>query len=192
MHRNDLLSKLQDYRERRPEEQPMTDRLIDFVEAHPDCFERSLQVGHITGSAWVVNQAGTHVLLTHHKKLDMWLQLGGHADGNSDITAAARQEAAEESGIEELELWKPEIFDIDIHRIPARRNEPAHDHHDIRFVFQCMGNENFVVSDESHDLAWAEIQELENYTAEESMLRMKRKWLSNVDAAPSPHHAPKQ
>jgi len=176
MHRNDLLSKLRNYRELWPDEKPMTDRLIEFVETNPDCFERTLRVGHITGSAWVVNQSGTHVLLTHHKKLDMWLQLGGHADGNHDIVDAARQEAVEESGIEEFDLYSPEIFDIDIHLIPERKTEPAHHHHDIRFVFQCLENEDYVVSDESHDLEWVEIQALENFTSEESMLRMADKW----------------
>lgn len=177
MHRNDLLSKLRNYREKWPGEKPMADRLIAFTEENPNCFERSLQIGHITGSAWVVNKAGTHVLLTHHKKLDMWLQLGGHADGNADILDAARQEALEESGFQTLETIGTEIFDIDIHLIPERKSEPAHHHHDIRFIFQCLENEDYIVSDESHDLAWAEIQSLENYTSEESMLRMKKKWL---------------
>lgn len=176
MHRNDLLAKLRNYRIRWPDEIAMTDQLIQFTESNPDCFDRSLTVGHITGSAWLVNQAGTHVLLTHHKKLNMWLQLGGHADGNTDILDAARQEALEESGIQTLESVNTEIFDIDIHLIPERKSEPAHHHHDIRFVFRCLEDENYVVSDESHDLAWVEIQSLENYTNEESMLRMATKW----------------
>ncbi|WP_372795964.1 NUDIX hydrolase [Pontiella sp.] len=177
MHRKDLLSKLRNYRERWPDETPVADRLIRFVETHSDCFERSLPIGHITGSAWVVNAAGTHVLLTHHRKLDMWLQLGGHADGNADIIDAARQEAVEESGIDAFRLLSPDIFDIDIHLIPERKNEPAHHHHDVRFVFQCLENEDYVVSAESHDLEWVDIQALENFTTEESMLRMKNKWL---------------
>jgi 8-oxo-dGTP pyrophosphatase MutT (NUDIX family) len=179
MHRNDLLSKLRNYRERWPAEIDITNRLTQFVEENADCFERSLQIGHITGSAWVVNKAGTHVLLTHHKKLNMWLQLGGHADGNSDILDAALREAIEESGFQTLEAVGNEIFDIDIHLIPARKTEPAHHHHDIRFVFQCLENEDYIVSDESHDLAWVDIQSLENYTTEESMLRMKDKWLND-------------
>ena len=156
----------------------MADRLITFVESNTDCFERSLQIGHVTGSAWVVNKAGTHVLLTHHKKLNMWLQLGGHADGNFDILDAALREAVEESGIQALEPVGSEIFDIDIHLIPARKTEPAHNHHDIRFIFHCLENEDYVVSDESHDLAWVEIQRLAEYTNEESMLRMAKKWLT--------------
>lgn len=177
MHRNDLLSRLRNYRERFPSEQIIADRLIAFVENHPDCFERSLQTGHITGSAWLVNRAGTHVLLTHHRKLNAWLQLGGHADGNPDILDAARREAIEESGIQTLQTVGTDIFDIDIHRIPARGNEPEHDHYDIRFVFQCLETEAYTVSAESHDLAWVEIVQMEQYSTEESMLRMKRKWL---------------
>ena len=178
MHRNDLLSKLRSYRRKWPEEIERTDRLIRFVETHPNCFERSLTVGHVTGSAWLVNKAGTHVLLTHHKKLNMWLQLGGHTDGEADVLASARREAVEESGIAAIEPVFPEIFDIDIHQIPERKTEPAHLHHDIRFALRVVDSEDFAVSDESHDLAWVEIQRLEKYTTEESMLRMKDKWLS--------------
>ena len=178
MHRNDVLEKLRLYRKTHPAETAVADRLIAFVEDHPDCFERSLQIGHLTGSAWVVNKAGTHVLLTHHKKLNIWVQLGGHADGNPDMLNAALQEAVEESGIPNLQPVSRDIFDIDIHLIPEQKNEPEHHHHDIRFVFQCMKSEEYIVSDESHDLAWVKIARLAEYSSEESMLRMKAKWQS--------------
>lgn len=176
MHRNDLLAQLEDYRSRHREETPVADRFIDFVETHPDCFERHLEIGHVTGSAWVVNKPGTHVLLTHHAKLDKWLQLGGHADGNPDIMEVALREAQEESGLEDFRLIGSGIFDIDIHLIPSRKNEAAHYHYDIRYAFETCHLEAYVVSDESHDLDWVEIARLEEYTTEESMLRMARKW----------------
>ena len=178
MHRDNLLQKLHIYRNKWVGESETATRLIAFVESNTDCFERCLAIGHITGSAWVVNQAGTHVLLTHHKKLDMWLQLGGHADGNPDILDAALREAYEESGLKTLEPVSCEIFDIDIHLIPERKSEAAHYHHDIRFVFRATESDDYIVSDESHDLAWAEIAQLEAYTTEESMLRMADKWLN--------------
>jgi len=178
MHREDLLQKLKVYCEHWPDEADTAKRLSDFVEENPDCFKRSLQIGHVTGSAWLVNRAGTHVLLTHHRKLDLWLQLGGHADGNSNILDASLREAREESGLESVEPVTSEIFDIDIHLIPARKSEPVHYHYDIRFAFQTTGPEDYVVSDESHDLAWVEIEKLEQFTTEESMLRMAEKWLA--------------
>ncbi|PWQ97551.1 NUDIX hydrolase [Leucothrix arctica] len=173
-----MLELLVDYRMRCPEEAEAIHQLIVFVNNNPDCFERTLLIGHVTGSAWVVNQAGTHTLLTHHKKLNKWLQLGGHADGETDILKAALLEVEEESGLAEFEAVSPAIFDIDIHPIPARGDEPEHLHYDVRFAVRAIGSDDYIVSDESHDLSWVETSRISEYTQEESMLRMSKKWLS--------------
>ncbi len=178
MRREPLLQQLRAYRDRWPAETATADRLIEFVERHPDCFERALEVGHVTGSAWLLNRAQTRVLLTHHRKLDIWVQLGGHTDGNADVLDSARREAVEESGIAAVEPINLEIFDIDIHLIPARKTEPAHYHHDIRYAFRTVDSDEYVVSDESHDLAWVDVQRIADYTNEASMLRMADKWLT--------------
>ena len=177
MNRENVIRQLRDYQVRWPRESETVRRFIEFVSANPDCFERNLEIGHITGSAWVVNRAGTHVLLTHHKKLNMWVQLGGHADGDADVLRVARREAEEESGLAGLELVPGGIFDVDVHRIPARREEPEHFHWDIRYAFRTAGGEAYRVSVESHELRWIEIRSLESVTQEESMFRMARKWL---------------
>ena len=176
MHRKNLLALLARYREENPEETGTVERFIDFVSAHPDCFERSLQEGHVTGSAWMVDRSGTRVLLTHHKRMNKWVQLGGHTDGHHDVLDAALREAREESGIEGIKPLSGDIFDIDVHPIPARKDEPAHYHYDVRFTVTVTGSEEYTVSDESHDLAWVDVGRLSEYTAEESMLRMGRKW----------------
>ena len=181
MNRQPLLQLLSNYLAENAQETDVTNRFKEFVSSYPDCFERSLQVGHVTGSAWVVNEAGTHVLLTHHKKLNKWFQLGGHADGESNILKAAMTEVAEESGLEAFEPISNAIFDIDIHAIPARGDEPEHYHYDVRFAVRATGSDEYIVSEESHDLSWVEIANIEEYTQEESMLRMARKWSkSNV------------
>jgi len=171
MYRKELFALLEN-----PEETDTVDRFVDFVSAHPDCFERSLQEGHITGSAWVVDKSGTRVLLTHHRQMNKWVQLGGHTDGHHDVLEAALREAKEESGIEDVRTLSGDIFDIDVHTIPARGGEPEHFHYDIRFAVTVTDSEDYIVSDESHDLAWVEVGKLSDYTAEESMLRMGRKW----------------
>jgi 8-oxo-dGTP pyrophosphatase MutT (NUDIX family) len=176
MHRKDLLDQLEAYCLHWPAEEAVVTRFTEFIETHPDCFERSLKVGHITGSAWIVNKPGTHVLLTHHRKLDAWLQLGGHADGNHNIREVALQEAREESGLDEFRMVLDGIFDIDAHLIPERKGEHAHIHYDIRYAFETCHLSDYTVSDESHDLAWVELARLEEYTTEESMRRMARKW----------------
>ena len=177
MHRNQLLKLLASYSKRFPQEMDCADRIINFVKNNHDCFERSLSIGHITGSAWIVNRAGTHSLLTHHKKLNKWLQPGGHADGESDVMQVAKREGQEESGLVQLKPESEEIFDVDIHQIPANSAEQQHLHYDIRFVLRSSGAENFIVSDESHALAWVEIAQLRDYTTETSILRMAQKWL---------------
>jgi 8-oxo-dGTP pyrophosphatase MutT (NUDIX family) len=177
MNRQSLLNLLHDYAERHPDEHPTTHRFIDFVMANERCFERDLWDGHITGSAWLVDDSRSRVLLTHHKKLGRWLQLGGHSDGNSNSLDVAVMEAREESGLAVRPLAS-EVFDLDIHEIPARKSDPAHFHFDVRFALQVEGSEQFHVSSESLDLAWVPIDRLEDYTTEESMLRMARKWHS--------------
>lgn len=175
MHREPLLALLESYRKRHPGEEDTTLRIEDFVTRNPDCFERSLSIGHITGSALIVNAEGTATLLTHHRKLNIWLQPGGHADGESDVLSVAMQECLEETGLDSLEPVSSEIFDIDVHGIPARKDEPSHFHYDIRFLVRETAGGNYIVSDESHDLAWVPFDQLEEYTDEWSMRRMCEK-----------------
>ena len=175
MSRQRLLGRIEDYALRHPEELAVVERFRTFVRDHERCFERDCWAGHITGSAWLVNTAGTHVLLTHHRKLGRWLQLGGHSDGEPDTLLAARREAEEESGLT-VETLDPRIFDLDVHEIPARKSDPAHFHYDVRFLFRAH-SDAFRVSAESLDLAWVPVVELASYSDEESVLRMGRKWL---------------
>lgn len=172
-----VLNLLNQYIEDEQENRHSRDVLIDFAKAHRDCCERTLTVGHFTGSCWLVSKDGLRVLLTHHKKLERWLQLGGHADGDSDLAQVALREAEEESGLTDLTV-EPEVFDLERHAIPARGMDPEHFHHDVRFVVHATGSEEFVVSDESHALAWRTISELvDDAEAEQSIRRMARKWL---------------
>lgn len=150
--------------------------LVFLDEAHRP-FEREQQDGHFTGSAWLVSADGEKVLLTHHRKLNRWLQLGGHADGDSDLAAVALREAEEESGLTGLSVM-PDIFDVDRHWIPERKIEPGHWHYDVRYVVTAT-HEAFVVGEESLELAWVSIRALaEAEDTDESLKRMAGKWLA--------------
>jgi 8-oxo-dGTP pyrophosphatase MutT (NUDIX family) len=149
-----------------------------FVHAHPMCCERELAVGHLTGSAWLVDRHGERVLLTHHRKLDRWLQLGGHADGEADLARVALREAEEESGLAGLQVAEP-IFDLDRHWIPARGADAGHWHYDVRFVVRCTETEDYVVSAESHALAWRLIAGVADEPGvDESLRRMAGLWVA--------------
>jgi 8-oxo-dGTP pyrophosphatase MutT (NUDIX family) len=166
------------YRVAFPDEASVAQAFLRFLESAPGVFERTHASGHFTGSAWLVDRLGERVLLTHHRKLDAWLQLGGHADGDADLARVALREAEEESGLADL-VGEPTIFDIDRHRIPARANEPEHWHYDARYVVRATKGDRFVVGEESHDLAWRHVEELvDEDDVDASVRRMACKWLA--------------
>jgi len=152
-------------------------QFADFVRTHADCCERTCIPGHLTGSAWVVSADGRRTLLMHHRKLDRWLQPGGHADGDADLARVALREAQEETGLHDL-VVEHRVFDLDRHAIPARRSDPEHWHYDVRFVVRATGSEDFVLNEESHAMAWREVRDVATDPhADESVRRMARKWL---------------
>ncbi|MFN0084246.1 MAG: NUDIX hydrolase [Blastocatellia bacterium] len=153
----------------------MRNAIEEFVLENERWYDRALSIGHLTGSAWILDKERTHALLTHHRKLDLWVQLGGHTEGDADMLSAACREAREESGLPDVVPAAETIFDVDIHAIPARREEPAHFHYDIRYLFTADRGRPLTVSGESMSLAWAPLAEISNYTREESVLRMTRK-----------------
>lgn len=179
MIRNDLISRLEAHVPFNTHEAAMLDRVLAFVRQHPDCFERTQQLGHVTASAWVVNEQLTHVLLTHHAKLGMWLQMGGHCDGDADVLRVALREVREESGLAQVEpLLDGAIFDVDAHVIPARKSEPEHVHYDVRFLIRASMDEPLRVSEESHDVAWVEFGRVKDLNTDQSVLRLLERTLS--------------
>lgn len=184
-HRNRLKETMDDYfsylsRENpigAEEEIPVYHRFLDFVRREPRCFERSTREGHVTGSALVVTHDLTRVLLTHHRKLNLWLQLGGHADGDSDIAQVALKEANEESGLTDLIFFPPgrhfpRIWDLDIHWIPPHKTDPGHYHFDVRYLMTTKSPDAIVTTEESHELRWFLIEHAYAITTEKSMHRM--------------------
>lgn len=182
MHRKPLLELLLRYAPRHPEEAACVARVRALVESRADCFERTAFPGHLTGSAFVVSADHRRVLLVHHRKLDRWLQPGGHADGESDLARVALREAREETGLHTLHLvdpggvaGEPTPLDIDVHTIPARPGEPAHEHHDVRYLFVANAGETARTSEESHAVRWFPLEALASVEVDESLLRMARK-----------------
>ena len=151
-------------------------RFIELL-LQEDAFQRIHLPGHITGSAFIVSEDYTQTLLVHHAKLNKWLQPGGHADGDVDVARVAMREANEETGLQNLVLTSHEIFDLDIHIIPTRKDFPQHEHYDVRYLLKASPSEKIIVSEESHDVKWIKLSELEKYNNESSILRMRDKLL---------------
>jgi len=175
MHRACLQHLLKSYCPSNPYEERIKADMLDFLALHPDCFERSLKEGHFTASAWLLSPDKNKALLMHHAKLDLWCQLGGHCDGDSDLLSVALKEAAEESGIPEIRPIQREVFDLDIHLIPATSENPAHYHYDVRFLLQAT-SEQVIANRESKQLLWISQDPSHLPTQEPSIVRMFNKW----------------
>jgi 8-oxo-dGTP pyrophosphatase MutT (NUDIX family) len=176
-HRYSLLELLARYHPTELDQVEQKDRIKNFVVANDDCFLRSNLMGHVTSSCWLLSPQNDSVLLTHHKKIGRWLQLGGHCDGDSDVRAVALREAKEESGVSDIHFVSEDIFDLDIHVIAEHGGVSKHLHYDVRFVLRA-GSTDYRVSAESHALAWAPIAELakDSYN-NKTLARMAKRWL---------------
>jgi 8-oxo-dGTP pyrophosphatase MutT (NUDIX family) len=187
MHRRPLFELLTRYRRVFPQEFDVVDRICALVDRHANCFDRSCRPGHVTGSAWILSADRRRHLLTYHGKLGRWLQLGGHADGQSHVEEVALREAREESGMLGFDFVRIDgellPLDVDVHEIPARFDpagrliEEAHEHHDIRFLLVAHAGQDVHASQESHRVDWFTPEEVLRLTDEESVLRMMRKTL---------------
>ena len=180
MHRQELLSLLYNYQTPYIEEAGMVAKTRHFILQNENCFDRNLSVGHVSGSSWVVNPARTHVLLLHHRKLGMWLQPGGHADGDPDILRVILKETSEETGIpyEHIYLLDNNIFDIDVHTVHESAHDIRHTHYDIRFLVEIDDALPIPGNNESHDICWVALHEVSKFNNVLSLHRLMRKTLS--------------
>jgi 8-oxo-dGTP pyrophosphatase MutT (NUDIX family) len=162
---------------------PLDARERSFVErmvalaAAPCPFEReSFEPGHFTASAFVLSPERDALLLIFHRKLGIWVQPGGHVEpGDVSVEAAARREVLEEVGLSELtRAHDGALFDVDIHPIPARPSEPAHEHFDVRFLYVARSR-GARETDEIAGLAWVPLAEMDGFSTDESVRRAVRK-----------------
>jgi 8-oxo-dGTP pyrophosphatase MutT (NUDIX family) len=162
-------------------------RWILALLAEERAFDRSFYApGHITGSAFVVHPDGPRVLLHHHRRLDLWLQLGGHDDGEHDVRATALREAREESGLADVRLLSPAILDVDVHRIPAGRGEPPHRHFDVRFACTTSSPEAVRrLPGESLDLRWFSLGEAAAVAPDDGTRRALLRLAAAIPAGPA-------
>lgn len=177
MHRQELLGLLKQHQTHFMDEIGYVKRAVDFIERHEDCFYRELWPVHVTGSTWVVNPERDHVLMMHHRKLDQWFQPGGHADGDADILRVALRETVEETGLDasDVKLLGADVFDVDIHWIPAMNGEPSHEHIDVRFLVEVDGSIAVPGNDESHEILWVNLYDVAHYNNNRSTNRMLQK-----------------
>lgn len=173
----DALNLLESYHPHDLEEQKAKTFICDFIRENTRYWSRETLSGHLTASAWITDSKQTRAVLLHHKKLDLWVQPGGHIDDeDATLLDASLREASEETGLNDLQPKLSSVFDLDVHRIPERKTEPEHWHLDVRYWFTTE-NMDLTISEESNELSWLSADEIKKLTDEESVLRMVRKTL---------------
>ena len=151
--------------------------MIELLANGEDAFSRdAFAPGHITAGCFIVDPAGDRLLLLHHRRLDRWLQMGGHVERDETPLAAALREAEEESGLDDLKLVVDAIFDVDVHAIPAAKGEPDHSHYDVRYLARTTHPAAIAFDpNESNDLAWVPLERAVALMNEEASARAIRK-----------------
>lgn len=150
----------------------------EFLQRHPaDAHLKAQAEGHLTGSGFVLDAARRKLLLLHHRKLDRWLQPGGHGEGETDPRRIALREIEEETGLSPSDLVPfpdQRLLDVDVHWIPARPGEPSHRHLDLRYGFVARVGAQARLSHESRELRWFPLDALPA-DADPSLRRAVRK-----------------
>lgn len=149
-------------------------KILEACDGNPDILIRSFLPGHITASALVISEDLSMVLLHHHAKLNRWLQFGGHCDGDGNLAFSALRECQEESGISDLWIF-PRVIDVDIHVIPRIKEEPEHQHLDVRFIVFGKKSHKPCVSSESNEVRWFDIEKVDSLDTDGSVLRLVKK-----------------
>jgi len=174
--RHTLRSMLMEHVPADPLERQYRQRMLDLCAGPEDPMSRRhFEPGHFTASGFVLSPEGDALLLIHHRKLDRGLQPGGHVEpGDPDRSHAGRREVAEEVGLCGLAQGAGGVFDLDIHSIPPLGIEPAHDHYDVRFLFQAS-DRAFETGDEVRAGRWFSLASLTHEDADASVMRVVHK-----------------
>lgn len=176
MHRNKILKLLNEYKPIDLEDKQQQEEIISFVNKNEKCFERELEIGHITGSAWIIDNNYNSILLNNHKKLNTWMQFGGHADGENDILEVTKKEVFEETGLKFISLIYDGIFNLDVHEIPQFKDIAPHKHYDIQFLFSTDISAKIEINfEESNEIKWVKIEDVNQYTTDPAAQKMLRK-----------------
>jgi 8-oxo-dGTP pyrophosphatase MutT (NUDIX family) len=152
------------------------ERMRLLLAERPLPLDRTERPGHLTGSALVVHADLERILILFHTKLQIWVQPGGHADGDANLAAVALREATEETGIVGLRVW-PIAVDLDIHEVRPPK-EDAHFHHDVRFVVLAPNGAEVAANHESEAQRWVRPIELLELGADSGLQRLSTNGLA--------------
>jgi len=134
------------------------DEMLALLGNGPRVLRRDGSPDHFTASTLVLDASLDRVLLCLHRRVQRWVQLGGHCEPtDTTLAQAALREATEESGIAGLHLL-PEPIGVDIH--PVHCSAGPSRHFDVRYVAVAPPGAQPAISAESAALDWFDRDDL--------------------------------
>ena len=164
MDRTALIDKLENYKPYNEQEAADRGEILRQLKSFPDIFTRENLNAHMTASSWIVNPARTKVLMVYHNIYDSWSWTGGHADGETDLLAAALREAKEETGITKVrpvteDIYSLEILTVDGH-VKHGKYVSSHLHLNVTYLLEADEDEILhKKDDENSGVAWFGLDE---------------------------------
>jgi len=159
--------------------------ILELLRRGTDPFTRD-HTDHITGSAIVARPDGSAFLMVYHRRLERWLQPGGHVEPeDASVRDTALREAREETGVTELDIANEgRILDLDVHPIPATKKRPAHVHYDLRYLLTTRASATLAEPLEIEKVAWFSLDQALTVGVDASLERALSKALGILKAAP--------
>lgn len=169
----DLFRQLNQYRPWNPQEHQDRAEMLARLERGESLFHRE-PAAHFTASAWVVSPDRSQVLMAYHKLYNSWAWLGGHADGERDLLAAALREVREESGLTAVRPVSPDLYSLEILAVNGHEKQgtyvPSHLHLNVTFLLEADPAAPIrPKADENTQVAW--------FSPEDALAASSEPWL---------------
>ena len=180
----DLLQEIRNYEPINEQEENDKKVMLEYMQNNSDYLTRENKVAHITTSIWTVNKERTKTLMVYHNIYDSWSWIGGHADGEENLSLVALRELKEETGVEKVSLVSKDIFSLEILTVAGHikrgKYVPSHLHFNITYLAEADENQELSVNeDENKGVKWFAFEEAFKYSSEPWMVENIYKKLAN-------------
>lgn len=170
LKRKALLRELYNYKSFNAEEEVNRAKHVLLFQKNASPFSRDSHPHHFTVSALVVDETYSYVLLIKHKKLGIWLQPGGHCEGEPSMREGALREVMEETGLKNISISK-DIFDVAVYPYD-KDNSNSHTDYDVMYLAVADKNQSLMLQEEEiADIRWVPLEDLLDYNHKKPFAR---------------------
>lgn len=180
---NDLIQRVNHYQVLDEIDKRIKNNILDFLNRYNNPLSRDNPVGHITVSAWIINEDHSKVLMINHNLFHSWGYIGGHLDDNPNIIEVIKREIKEETGLSNYKLVSDDILNMEINAVQRHiKNNKlvlSHLHFDIEYLFMANESDKIrIKEDENSGVRWININDIDKYVTEEHMLPLYQKLIN--------------